>query len=49
MGSTITLHHLTKTYPSGHRAVHDVSLHLDAGEFLALLGPPAAGNPPCFA
>lgn len=44
MGSTITLHHLSKTYPSGHQAVHDVSLHLDAGEFLVLLGPSGCGK-----
>ncbi|MCX2970109.1 MULTISPECIES: ABC transporter ATP-binding protein [Streptomyces] len=44
MGSTITLHRLSKTYPSGHRAVHDVSLHMDAGEFLVLLGPSGCGK-----
>ncbi|MFI9152349.1 ATP-binding cassette domain-containing protein [Streptomyces sp. NPDC053367] len=44
MGSTITLHRLSKTYPGGHRAVHDVSLHLQAGEFLVLLGPSGCGK-----
>lgn len=44
MGSTITLHQLSKTYPGGHRAVHDISLHLDAGEFLVLLGPSGCGK-----
>ncbi|MEV0123097.1 ABC transporter ATP-binding protein [Streptomyces sp. NPDC050703] len=44
MGSTITLNHLGKTYASGHRAVHDVSLHLNAGEFLVLLGPSGCGK-----
>ncbi|MBJ6628783.1 ABC transporter ATP-binding protein [Streptomyces sp. I4(2020)] len=44
MGSSITLNRLSKTYPSGHRAVHDVSLHLDAGEFLVLLGPSGCGK-----
>ncbi|MEU4800571.1 ABC transporter ATP-binding protein [Streptomyces sp. NPDC023327] len=44
MGSAITLHHLSKTYPGGHQAVRDVSLHLDAGEFLVLLGPSGCGK-----
>ncbi|MFE6332011.1 ABC transporter ATP-binding protein [Streptomyces sp. NPDC057806] len=44
MGSTITLNRLSKTYPSGHRAVHDISLHLEAGEFLVLLGPSGCGK-----
>ncbi|MEV5883857.1 ABC transporter ATP-binding protein [Streptomyces sp. NPDC052020] len=44
MGSAITLNQLGKTYPSGHRAVHDVSLHLDDGEFLVLLGPSGCGK-----
>ncbi|MGW1596796.1 ABC transporter ATP-binding protein [Streptomyces sp. SCL15-4] len=44
MGSTITLKRLGKTYPGGHRAVHDVSLHLHPGEFLVLLGPSGCGK-----
>ncbi|WP_405934825.1 ABC transporter ATP-binding protein [Streptomyces longwoodensis] len=44
MGSTITLKRLSKTYPGGHTAVHDVSLHLHPGEFLVLLGPSGCGK-----
>ncbi|MCZ4602319.1 ABC transporter ATP-binding protein [Streptomyces sp. Lzd4kr] len=44
MGSTITLRDLSKTYCSGKRAVRDVSLHLESGEFLVLLGPSGCGK-----
>jgi multiple sugar transport system ATP-binding protein len=44
VGSTITLNRLSKTYPGGHKAVHDVSLHLHPGQFLVLLGPSGCGK-----
>ncbi|MET9735150.1 ATP-binding cassette domain-containing protein [Streptomyces sp. NPDC006458] len=44
MGSTITLHQLSKTHAGGHRAVQDISLHLQAGEFLVLLGLSGCGK-----
>jgi multiple sugar transport system ATP-binding protein len=44
VGSTITLHQLSKTYAGGQRAVRDISLHLRAGEFLVLLGPSGCGK-----
>ncbi|MFF8299791.1 ABC transporter ATP-binding protein [Streptomyces globisporus] len=44
MGSTITLHDLAKTYPNGQRAVRQVSLTVQDGEFLVLLGPSGCGK-----
>ncbi|MFH8757506.1 ABC transporter ATP-binding protein [Streptomyces atroolivaceus] len=44
MGSTITLHNLAKTYPNGQRAVHQLSLTVQDGEFLVLLGPSGCGK-----
>lgn len=44
MGSTITLHDLAKTYPNGQRAVRQVSLTVEDGEFLVLLGPSGCGK-----
>lgn len=39
----LTIHHLSKTYPNGVRALHDVSLTLNTGMF-GLLGPNGAGK-----
>ncbi|WP_326657360.1 ABC transporter ATP-binding protein [Streptomyces sp. NBC_00385] len=44
MGSTITLHHLAKTYPNGQTAVRQLSLTVEDGEFLVLLGPSGCGK-----
>ncbi|MFF3974980.1 ABC transporter ATP-binding protein [Streptomyces rubiginosohelvolus] len=44
MGSTITLHDLAKTYPNGQKAVRQLSLTVDDGEFLVLLGPSGCGK-----
>lgn len=44
MGSTITLHNLAKTYSNGQRAVHQLSLTVQDGEFLVLLGPSGCGK-----
>ena len=43
MASDVQLEHLTKNYGSV-RAVTDVSLHVDAGEFVAVLGASGAGK-----
>ncbi|HEY4334327.1 MAG TPA: ABC transporter ATP-binding protein, partial [Puia sp.] len=39
----LTIQHLSKTYPNGVRAIHDVSLTLNTGMF-GLLGPNGAGK-----
>ena len=40
----ITLDHCTKVYPNGVRAVDDLSLHIDDGEFMVLVGPSGCGK-----
>ncbi|WP_144714233.1 ABC transporter ATP-binding protein [Curtobacterium pusillum] len=40
----IEVRHLTKQYPTGKRAVDDVSFTIDRGETFALLGPNGAGK-----
>ena len=42
--STVTLENLVKDYPNGFRAITDLSLHLDDGEFLVLVGPSGCGK-----
>ena len=42
--STVTLKNLVKDYPNGFRAITDLSLHLDDGEFLVLVGPSGCGK-----
>jgi len=40
----IHIEHLTKSFPSGRRALEDVSLHVGAGEVFGFLGPNGAGK-----
>ena len=40
----ITLDHCTKVYPNGVKAVDDLSLHIDDGEFMVLVGPSGCGK-----
>jgi phosphonate transport system ATP-binding protein len=40
----LEIRHLSKTYPGGARALHDVNIDVAAGEFLVILGPSGAGK-----
>lgn len=40
----IQLKEVSKRYPDGTLAVHDVTLHFSTGEFVAILGPSGAGK-----
>ena len=44
MEPIIAVKNLTKTYASGFRALHNVSLSIEKGEIFALLGPNGAGK-----
>jgi putative ABC transport system ATP-binding protein len=43
----IELQHVSRRYDSGPPALDDVSLTVRTGEAVAILGPSAAGSPPC--
>ena len=44
MSGVIELERVTKAYPGGVTALDDVSLHVDHGEFVAIVGPSGSGK-----
>src|SRR3990172_3743686 len=40
----ITLSHVSKRYPGGHQALHDVGFTIEAGELVFITGPSGAGK-----
>src|SRR5450756_196518 len=40
----ISLSHVSKRYPSGYQALHDVGFTIQAGELAFITGPSGAGN-----
>ena len=51
MNTIVSIRRLSKIYGAGEteiRALDDVSLDIEFGEFLALMGPPDPANPLCF-
>jgi len=44
MTSIISIKNLTKTYSNGFHALLNLSLEIEEGEILALLGPKGAGK-----
>ena len=44
MSPVLEINHATKDYPGGVRALDDVSLAVDAGELLAIVGPSGSGK-----
>ena len=42
--ATVSLEHVSKVYPNGSRAVSDLSLQVEDGEFVVLVGPSGCGK-----
>src|SRR6266567_3302548 len=42
--ATVTLEHVAKVYPNGARAVSDMNLVVEDGEFVVLVGPSGCGK-----
>ena len=42
--SSISLHNISKVFPDGTRAVQEISLEINKGEFLVLVGPSGCGK-----
>src|SRR5207244_7369968 len=40
----VVLEHLTKRYPNGVQAAHDLSLHVADGDLMVLVGPSGCGK-----
>lgn len=43
-GASVTLEHVTFSYEEGKETLHDISLQVDAGETIALVGPSGGGK-----
>ncbi len=42
--ASITFENAGKVYPGGTRAIYDVNIHIDDGEFVVLVGPSGCGK-----
>lgn len=42
--ATLSLSHVSKHYPNGFTAVHDISAQIDDGEFVVMVGPSGCGK-----